>query len=85
MRLIEIQGSKEVLLGLRLVAGLDLERHSATQVDDDLWVVSGYATDQAVLEVEARGAAVTTVMNYQELTAHFAALLTQVQDEEAIG
>jgi hypothetical protein len=55
MQLIRIAGPTEAMRRLQEVEGLDFERTSASRLDDDTWQVSGYATDEALSELEARG------------------------------
>ncbi|MGH2840814.1 MAG: hypothetical protein ACRDKY_08325 [Solirubrobacteraceae bacterium] len=71
--------------GLRDVPGLDIERTSATRLDDDRWQVSGYATDEALAELEARGLSVELVVEPEALEAQRDELYGQIQqapDEE---
>lgn len=55
MQLVRIAGPTDAMRRLREVEGLAFERTSANRIDDDTWQVSGYATDEALAEIEARG------------------------------
>jgi hypothetical protein len=55
MQLVRIAGPTEAMLRLAEVEGLDFERTSASRLDDDTWQVAGYATDDALAEIETRG------------------------------
>ena len=55
MQLVRIAGPTEAMLRLADVEGLDFERTSASRLDDDTWQVAGYATDEALAELETRG------------------------------
>lgn len=71
MGLIQLEGSAEVLRGLSDIEGLTLMRATIEQRGEDLWRVGGYATDEAVETLRARGASVQVVMTTDEmLDAH---------------
>lgn len=55
MQLVRISGPTDAMLRLSEVEGLDFERTSANRLDDDTWQVAGYATDEALSELDERG------------------------------
>jgi hypothetical protein len=67
VQLIRIVGPKEPMRLLGEVAGLDFERTSATRLDDDRWRISGYATDEALAELQARGLSIELVVDNAQL------------------
>jgi hypothetical protein len=69
MGLIQLEGSAEILSGLGDVEGLTLMRATMEQRGVDLWRVGGYASDQAVDTLRARGASVQVVMTTDEVLA----------------
>ena len=85
MRLILIEGPKDVMLGLVNISGLEIHRHTSKTLEDDRWAVEAYATPEAVLEVESRGATVTTIMNDQEHSDYLASIITQTTDDGTIA
>ena len=84
MRLIVIEGSRDVLLGLVNIQGLEIHRHTSKLLGDDRWALEAYATPEAVLEVEARGVTVTTLVSDQEHSDYIASIITQITDDGAI-
>ena len=55
MQLVRIVGRTEEMRRLAEVEGLVFQYASATRLDDDCWRVSGYATDEALAELDNRG------------------------------
>jgi hypothetical protein len=86
MQLVRIAGPTDAMRRLGDVPGLDFERTSARQVDEDRWQVSGYATDEALGELSARGLTVEPVVEPDALEEQRRELYDQIQrapDEEA--
>jgi hypothetical protein len=86
VQLVRIAGPTDDMRRLGEVEGLDFERTSATRLDDDRWQVSGYATDEALAEVQSRGLSVENVVAPEALEAQRSELYAQIQrdpDEEA--
>jgi hypothetical protein len=67
MGLIQLEGSAAVLRGLSDIEGLTLMRATIEQLDEDLWRIGGYASDQAAETLRARGASVRVVMRTDEV------------------
>lgn len=82
MNSVQIEGPRDVLLGLVNIPGLQIFRHTATQIDADRWVVSAYATDDAIAQVEARGATVNIIMSAEELRQHQERVFRQIGSGE---
>lgn len=83
MQLIRIAGPTEPMRLLGQIEGLDFERTSATRLDDDRWQVSGYATDAALAEIQARGLSVEAVVEPETLQAQRQTLFAQIERNEA--
>jgi superfamily I DNA/RNA helicase len=82
MQLVRIAGPTEAMLRLHEVDGLDFERTSANRLDDDTWQVAGYATDEALAEVESRGLTTELVVPKAKLAEERAVLYAAISREE---
>jgi hypothetical protein len=82
MQLVRIAGPTEAMLLLAEVDGLDFERTSASRLDDDTWQVAGYATDEALAEIEKRGLTAELVVGAAQLTEQRAALFSAITRDE---
>ena len=89
MQLVRIAGPTEAMLRLAEVEGLDFERTSASRLDDDTWQVAGYATDEALAEVESRGLTAELVVPAskvaEERTTLYAAISRDEPDDDPAG
>ncbi|SCL73024.1 hypothetical protein GA0070606_6414 [Micromonospora citrea] len=72
MGLIQIEGTAEVLRGLRGVAGLDLIDPSAAALGGDRYRISAYAPEELIPELQARGAQVRVMMSTGQFDAFHA-------------
>ena len=79
VQLIRIAGPTDAMRRLADVPGLDFERTSATRLDDERWQVSGYATEEALAELEARGLSVESVVEPAALQEQRDELYGQIQ------
>jgi hypothetical protein len=83
VQLIRIAGPTEPMRRLAEVEGLDFERTSARQLDDDRWQVSGYASDDALVALRERGLDVYTVVEAEALDEQREMLFTRLKAEQA--
>jgi hypothetical protein len=87
MQLVRIAGPTEEMRRLAEVEGLDFERTSANRLDDDTWQVSGYATDEALAELDTRGLTTELVVPAakveEERTVLFASITRDEDPEDA--
>ena len=67
------------------VEGLDFERTSANRLDDDTWQVAGYATDEALAELETRGLAAELVVPAEQVAEERASLFASITRDEDDG
>ena len=83
MQLVRIAGPTEEMRRLAEVDGLDFERTSANRLDDDTWQVSGYATDEALAELDTRGLTTELVVPAAKVEEERATLFAAItRDEE---
>ena len=82
MQLVRITGPTGPMRLLGEIAGLDFERTSARRLRDDHWQVSGYATDDALAELQARGLSVEAVVEAEALQAQRATLYAHIEQDE---
>lgn len=82
MQLVRIAGPTEAMLRLHEVDGLDFERTSANRLDDDTWQVAGYATDEALAELETRGLTTELVVPAEKLAEERGALFAAITRDE---
>jgi hypothetical protein len=82
VNLIRITGSREILLELEDVADLDIARHSDRQIDENTFSISAYASDDAIAEIEGRGATVEVVMDTDARSAYLAENYERLSDED---
>ena len=78
---IRIAGPAVPMRRLGDIAGLDVERTSARRLEGDRWQVSGYATDEALIELEARGLSVESVLDAVALEAQRTQLYAQIEPD----
>ena len=83
MQLIRIAGPTSAMRRLAEVDGLDFERTSARQIEDDRWQVSGYATDDALVALRERGLDVEPQVEPKELEDQRKVLFERLDAEHA--
>ena len=83
MQLVRICGPTAEMRLLGEVKGLDFERTSARRLDDDTWQVAGYATDEALAEIEARGLTTKLVVSADKLAEDRSILFTRIAAVQA--
>jgi hypothetical protein len=64
------------------VEGLHFERTSASRLDDDTWQVAGYATDEALEELRARGLSTELVVPADKLAQERETLFASITRDE---
>jgi len=64
------------------VEGLDFERTSANRIDEDTWQVSGYATDEALAELQTRGLTTELVAASETVAEERRTLFAQITRDE---
>jgi len=69
LNFIYIDGPRDTLLALRDIADMVLRLKGAQTLPDGNLRVSAYATDDAITEIQNRGASVTVIFNNDELKA----------------
>jgi hypothetical protein len=67
MALIQLEGSTEILQGLVDIEGLTLMPATTEPIGVARWRVGGYASDEAVETLRARGATVLVAMTSNEV------------------
>jgi hypothetical protein len=82
MQLVRIAGPTDAMLRLAEVDGLQFERTSANRLDDDTWQVAGYATDEALAELQTRGLETELVVPTDKLAAERDVLFAAITREE---
>jgi hypothetical protein len=82
MQLVRIAGPTEAMLRLADVEGLDFERTSANRLDEDTWQVAGYATDEALAELDARGLQTELVVPAEQVAAERRTLFAAITRDE---
>jgi hypothetical protein len=83
MNSVQIEGSEEILTtSIKSIPGLSLHDHGTRKLEDDRWVISAYATDEAISALESLGCGVTILMNNEELRAHQLKVFRQVEGNE---
>ena len=82
MQLVRIAGPTEAMRRLAEVEGLDFERTSANRLDDDTWQVSGYATDEALAELKARGLQTELVVPAEKVAEEREILYAAITSED---
>lgn len=85
MQLVRIAGPTEAMRALGEVDGLDFERTSASKLDDDTWQVAGYATDEALAELETRGLSAELVVPAEQVEAQRTTLYAAITSDEDDG
>ena len=83
MQLVRIAGPTAQLRPLGQVEGLDLKRASAILLDDDTWQVSGYATDEALVELQSRGLTTELVIAPERVAEEREVLFSQMAVQAA--
>ena len=79
MNLVEISGSREVVMALNHIDGLMLSRRSVKPLEDNQFSVSGYASDAAIDVVRARGATVTVTTSSADWEREMAEIYKNVE------
>ena len=82
MQLVRIAGPTDAMRRLQEVEGLDFERSSANRLDDDTWQVAGYATDEALAELESRGLTTELVVPAEKVAEDRETLYASITREE---
>jgi hypothetical protein len=82
MQLVRIAGPTEAMLRLADVEGLDFERTSANRLDEDTWQVAGYATDEALAELDARGLQTELVVPAEQVAEERRTLFAAITRDE---
>jgi len=85
MQLVRIAGPTDAMRRLSEVEGLDFERTSANRIDDETWQVSGYATDEALAEIESRGLETQLVVPAARVAEERRVLFAAISVEEPDG
>jgi hypothetical protein len=82
MNQVKIEGPSETVRGLRDIPDLILISAHTDLLGDDRIRTAAYATDRALVEIEARGATFTITMDSEELEAHLDELFELIDDDE---
>jgi hypothetical protein len=83
VQLIRIAGPAAAMKRLAEVEGLQFERTSAREVEQDRWQVSGYATDDAVAALKERGLDIEAQMEPAALEEQRKVLFDRLDAEHA--
>jgi hypothetical protein len=85
MQLVRISGPTEEMRRLNEVEGLHFERSSANRLDEDTWQVAGYATDEVLAALAARGLTTELVVPADKLSEQRETLFASLaRDEDEI-
>jgi hypothetical protein len=82
MQLVRIAGPTEAMRRLGEIDGLHFERTSANRLDEDTWQVAGYASDDALAELEARGLQAELVVPAEKLAEERRILFAAISRED---
>jgi hypothetical protein len=82
MQLVRIAGPTDAMRRLAEVEGLHFERTSANRLDDDTWQVAGYATDEALAELQTRGLDTELVVPAEKLAEEREVLFAAITRDE---
>jgi hypothetical protein len=82
MNLVRITAPTDTLRALHDIDGLDTARGSLREAGENQWTLSGYATDDAVVEIRARGATVDILQTDAEIQPYLDQV-AQVAEEAA--
>jgi hypothetical protein len=82
MNFITIDGPTDILIGLEDIPGTIIEFNSAEELPDGNIRIAGYATDDAITEIESRGATVNVVENNEALQARLDQLYEIIDSSE---
>lgn len=82
VNLIRITGTREILLGLEDITDLEIARHSDRQIDESTFSISAYASDDAIAEIEGRGATVEVVMDTDTRDTYLAGNYERLSDDD---
>jgi hypothetical protein len=63
MNIVRVTASSEILRGLDDIEGLELVGSSDPGADEGSWSISGYATDEAVIQARDQGARVDVLLD----------------------
>ena len=83
MQLIRIAGPTEPMRRLGAIDGLDIKRSSARRLRDDLWQVSGYATDDALATLREHGLDIELIVEAEALEQQRQALFARLHAAQA--
>jgi murein tripeptide amidase MpaA len=78
MQLVRIAGPTAQMRRLGEVDGLQFQPASATRVEEDTWQVSGYATDEVLAELGARGLSTEVLADTGQVADQNATLFAQL-------
>lgn len=79
MNLIEIRGDRDLVGALGDIVGLTLHRRTATQLEGNEVSISGYASNEALDAVRARGVTVTVITLSAEWEQQMAEIYRDVE------
>lgn len=83
MNSIDITGPPDSLGGLMLIEGLDLLFRGSRQIDNNLYLVSAFATDAAIADLRTRpGVTVTILQDNAAFDAHQAQVRADIAAAE---
>ncbi|MEA2220925.1 MAG: hypothetical protein QOJ35_3551 [Solirubrobacteraceae bacterium] len=82
MQLVRIAGPTEAMRRLGEIDGLHFERSSANRLDEDTWQVAGYASDDALAELQARGLQTELVVPAEKLAEERRTLFAAISRED---
>ena len=84
MNSVQIEAPEEVLTtSTAEISGLSLHDHGSRKLENGRWLISAYATDEAVSALESLGCRVTILMNNEELRQHQLKVFRQVEGNES--
>jgi hypothetical protein len=82
MQLVRISGPTIQMRRLNEVEGLHFERSSANRLDEDTWQIAGYATDEVLEELRARGLSIELVVPADKLAEERDTLFASIARDE---
>lgn len=81
---IRIEGTKEQLLGITDISGLQLRQRTADQMESGNWEVYAYATAASITEIQSRGPTVEVLATEEDVNAHLASLDEDIGKDSGI-
>ena len=84
MKLVTVAGPREVMVGLRALAGVE-QPTRGIELESDWWQASCRATDEAIAALTDAGCEVTVVLDDQALADHDAEAQAAGQGEDPNG